>query len=254
MIEGWNRIRRAMPQFQWRPTSHPMDQKVLNLKRAIRNALVDVAVGKLRSSRRVHLAYSGGVDSTLLLYLLCSAGVPVVAHTLAGDEDNLDLGHARRVLARLQVSHMVYIRSGVSGDVTESNRVLGRESDRPDNYYILMQAIASHSDAVIDGDCIDELLGGYYTHRGPDVAAFHRHMKEMVPKHLVALHRCSNEFGVTVHLPYADKKVLACCRAFDFPELADQTHRKKPMYEMARQMDIPSHVLDRKKMGLCSAL
>ena len=254
MIEDWNRICRALSRLQWRPTAHPTDEKIKALMQAIREALVEVSVAILQSSGRVHLAYSGGVDSTLLLYLLHGAGVPITAHTLVGDEDHPDLTHARKVLTSLGVNHTVHIRTVTPEDVTESNRVLNREAEQPDNYYLLMRAIAPHSNAVVCGDCIDELLGGYYAHRGPDVAAFHRHMNEVVPKHLQALHRCSQGFGVTVYEPYANKKVLVCCRAFAFPELADQTHRKMPMYKMAEQVGVPSHVILRKKMGLVSAV
>ncbi|KKK76045.1 hypothetical protein LCGC14_2867610, partial [marine sediment metagenome] len=47
--------------------------------------------------------------------------------------------------------------------------------------------------------------------------------------------------------------VMAAAAAFAVPEMVDAEHRKKPVYEIARRLGVPSGVLDRRKYGLVSA-
>jgi len=206
---------------------------------------------------RVHLALSGGVDSTLLLYKLLEHGLPVTAHTMAASEESLDLVHAHMAItaARGDVEHEVHLVRVSEDDVRRSNRLLEMKQDRPDNYLMLMRAISPYTRDLLCGDCIDEMAGGYYQHQeSPTHEVFRGLMEELVPRHLTPLHLCSSFHNVRVYLPYADERVVALCQRFALAELVTTDGRKRPIYELARRAGVPRAILERRKRGLISAL
>ena len=247
--------------------------KIKALDAAITDA-VGQACAAFDRGGAVHLTYSGGVDSSIILYKMAKAGVSVVAHTMAKTVRHPDLVHAKSVVAamrerKLDVKHVAHILSPSPQDIAESNHLLDGSEDRPDNYYMLMKVLASHTSRVVSCDCIDELLGGYHMHRDPRryfphhdadadltanrLVALRYYLSRLRPDHLEQLRTCSDHFGITVHLPYGDAGVMAAAAAFAVPEMVDAEHRKKPVYEIARRLGVPSGVLDRRKYGLVSA-
>lgn len=252
MIDDYDRIHNGLKSFEWEKS---WEDKVDALDKAVTNSLRDIAPRAMVDGR-VHLSLSGGVDSTLLLYKLLVLGFPVTAHTMVGGKKHLDLTYAEDVVEDTSedIRHEVHIIKPCPEDIEESNRVTGQTTHRPDNYFYLMRAVAKHTNKLVSGDVIDELLGGYYNHLGPDVEAFPYYLDMLIPRHLKPLDQCSTAMGVQVFLPYASEEVMACCRVFRFDELVDENQRKRPMYKMARKAGISVGILDRRKLGLVSAL
>lgn len=243
--------------FEWasEPGPMPYEEKVHALEVALDASVKDTAWRATKPHGRVHLHLSGGVDSTLLLYKFVASGFPVVAHTMVSHDDHPDLVHAREAVQGLSgdIRHQVHIVQPTDADLESSNRLTGTDSDRPDNYYLLLREVAQHTNQAVGGDVIDELLGGYYAHReGPE--AFPRFLGELESNHLDPLKTCSNAFGVTMYLPYSSVAVMQACSSFHHSELVFGNERKRPLYEVARRAGVPESILTRRKMGLVSAV
>jgi len=256
MIDDRARIFDQLSTFDWKPTSDHFATKLQALDLALSHAVRDIGLRCISEEPRVHLSFSGGVDSTLLLYKLVGHGFPVTAHTMAATEENPDLVHAREVVSQMEgdVEHKVHMRSFTDEDVQRSNRILRQEKERPDNYLMLMEMLSKHTREIISGDCIDELTGGYYKHQGGEPKIFRELLGQVIPNHLTPLNRCSSYYRVRVHLPYAAKAVLQACGEFAFDELVGETERKKPIVALATREGVPWKVVGRRKRGLVSAL
>lgn len=256
-----------------RETRQSTAEKIAAFDKAVSDA-VRSACSAFDSETRVHLTYSGGVDSSIALYKMADAGVSVTAHTMANAQRHPDLVHARSVTDLLRqrgcdIVHAVHILSPRPHDTAESNRLLGANDDHPDNYYMLMKVLAPHTKMVVSSDCIDELLGGYHMHRDPAsffplhdagasvvanrLAALRHYLSLLVPEHLAPMQAFSEHFGVDVILPYGAAGVMSACESFAVSEMVDDRARKKPVYEIASRLGLPSEVLTRRKYGLVSA-
>ena len=118
-----------------------------------------------------------------------------------------------------------------------------------------MREVSAYTDTVVSGDCIDELLGGYYDHLPPaGERAFRRRLADLIPGHLEPLEACSSAFGVRVLLPYGDTEFMRACSVFGFNEMVAGRERKRPVYDLARRHGVMEGVLLRRKRGLVSAL
>lgn len=256
MIDGRDNLFDRIRAFNWKPTPQSYEAKLRWLDVQINEAVRGVGTRVIEKEPRVHLAFSGGVDSTLLLYKLVDRGFPVTVHTMVATEDNPDLVYARKAVAAVNgdIHHRVHFRAVTPDDVRRSNRILGTESGRPDNYLLLMEALSGYTQEVVCGDCIDELLGGYYRHSEGTPEVFRELLDGLIPNHLVPLDRCSSHAQIRVHLPYATRAVMAACSEFAFDELVGEQTRKRPVCDLARREGVPLGNIGRRKRGLVSAL
>lgn len=228
----------------------------------------------------VHLCFSGGCDSTVMLYLLVAQGFSVIAHTICATPKHPDVLYAKLAIEKLnsdRVTHVVHEVAASDDDVHQSNQILQQHSDRADNYYILLKTLKAYTNFLVNCDCIDELTGGYYSHQRPDGNYYSHqrpdgnygvdnnteedrrvklvyHLGRLIPDHLFIFQRMSEHFGMTVYLPYGDAGVMTAAARYSVSELVDGQTRKKPMCLLARTLNVPEDVIVRKKLGLCSAL
>lgn len=257
MIDDRQRIFEQFRTFNWGPSHQSFGMKLGLLEDALTAVTKDIGERCLGHGPRVHLALSGGVDSTLLLYKFLEHGFPVTAHTMVASEENPDFIHAGIAVSQApgDVQHEIHFREATEEETRRSNHFLGMEKDRPDNYLLLMEEIAKLTRVIVCGDCIDEMMGGYYRHRdAPTKDTFQDLMGQLVPNHLSPLDRCSSLYRVWVFLPYADERVVGVCRRFHFMELVIDGERKKPICELARKVGVPEEIVVRRKRGLVSAL
>ena len=233
MIVDWDRIRETFGQWSWLPGSDGHgDRRQAEFERAVRGAVTRFPF----LDDPVHLALSGGVDSSVLLFAFAMAGRSVVAHTLVAP-CNPDTEFARvavrAALARgFGVSHVEHLAGGCK------------------DVYELSTGMVEPGRMLVTGDCIDEMLGGYYGHLEDPKGAFERYMSRLVPDHLEIHRRCSNSAGVTVWLPFAEPDVVSACRAFPLRERLCDGERKVPMSVLARSLGVPDEIVRRRKIGL----
>lgn len=257
----------------------PLEKRVGDLNSAIDNSIYEAGNSILKEQDRIHLAYSGGVDSTIALTTLINQGFPVTIHTIAGKETHPDMIYASEFASELinsgkNILHKKYLIKESQENIKKANQILRTEFEegrinKSENYYELLNAIKPATSNLVCCDCIDELLGGYYAHIDPsnlpvyDEAktleenrefALKYFMDGLIPNHLRILDVFSKHFGIDVWLPYGDEKVMKVAENFSVNELVDNENRKKPVSAVARIKNIPESIINRRKYGLVCAL
>ncbi len=272
MIKGKNKLFNEIKNYSLKKNNSDYNDKVDLLENAISNSVDTI----LRKNSQIHLAYSGGVDSSLILLKILRQSKlrhPVIAHTI-GARNEPDIVYSKKFIKELKkryinLFHNIHIMKISKDDINKSNEILRVNQDFPDNYYMLMKTISSYTKKIVCCDCIDELLGGYHAHRNPEkyfpnydpkkdlkenrAEALKYYMSKLIPEHLSILDSFSSHFSTDVLLPYGNKEVINCCSKFSINELVDHTNRKKPIYEIAKRNNIPKEILERRKYGLVSA-
>lgn len=272
MIKGKNKLFNEIRNYSFEKDNSDYSNKVNLLENAINNSVNNI----LKENSQVHLAYSGGVDSSLILIKILRQskfGHSIIAHTI-GSKDEPDILYSKKFIKELKgtyrnLYHNIHIMKISKEEIDKSNEILGVNQDFPDNYYMLMKAISSYTKKIVCCDCIDELLGGYHAHRNPKKyflnyeskksleenknEALKHFMSKLIPEHLSILDKFSSHFNIDVYLPYGDKEVINCCKKFSVDELVDGTDRKKPIYEIAKRNEVSQEILERRKYGLVSA-
>lgn len=220
------------------------------LESAVKASLNAVCEDILAKQSKVHIALSGGVDSSTLLFLMLREGFPVVAHTIASSEIHPDMHYATLLTKELGIGHERHI--------FKSNKDVSK-------YYLLFDSMARSTKRIVCGDCIDELLGGYYAHRDPTklciyddsiplvenrLLALEYYMSRLFEDHLMEQNIASERCGVEVYLPYAAKGVFENASKFAVEELVDDCDRKKPLLAIALKNGVPYNVVHRRKFGL----
>jgi len=261
-------------------TSPGYNAKLDLLESAIDDAIKEICQKILSSgSELLHLGYSGGVDSSLILVKMLEhfEGHPVVAHTIGAKKDFPDIVYSERFIKHLKntnlnLIHNVHIMQVSDKDTRELNRILCGDMNYPSNYYMLMKAISPicpETGQIVSCDIIDELMGGYYAHRNPEklpcfdpqrsivenrLLALGHFMENLIKNHLSILDAMSSYFNVEVFLPYGSEGVMNCASMFNVTEMVDDAERKKPIYALAKRNGVAKYILERRKYGLCSAM
>lgn len=211
-----------------------------------------VALGRCLAqfpSGKVALALSGGLDSSVLATVLAQNGVDFTPVTIAGMDDHPDVVHAKILTQHMGLTdkHIVRIVSRTT------------ETDMYDILFRTMHALNFHN--VICGDCIDEMLGGYWPHQSAKSflngqfsrkAIFKRFWQELRPKHLNPLNQYATQHGVSVALPYlAAKEKLV---TIPMTQRVNSRARKIIMRRLAVRLGIPAEIIQRPKYGLVNIL
>lgn len=243
VIRGYSALQISLSHLQWGTSKSPYLVKLEILSNALECTLQSM---KSLVGDPLHLALSGGMDSTLLLYRLLRMAHSVEAHTMANTEQHPDMAYARMAVLEAPKKipwhqHIVTPPSEVGQDVS-------------DLYIPLMQKVSKFTTEILCGDCIDELLGGYYSHQTEGESELAARKNRLIPEHLDRLDAASSRFGVGVWLPYGNPEVIRACSQFTFSELVDSETRKRPLYDLAAQIGVPTRIRLRRKYGLCSAL
>jgi len=257
----------------------PLEKRVNDLNSAIDDSIYKTGNSILRKQDRIHLAYSGGVDSTIVLTTLINLGFPVTIHTIAGEETHPDMTYASKFASELinggkNILHKRYLIKESQENIEKANQILEAEFEegkinKSENYYELLNTIKPSTSNLVCCDCIDELLGGYYAHIDPSnlpiynrtktleenrESALNYFMDGLIPNHLRILDIFSKHFGINIWLPYGDEKVMKAAENFSINELVDNENRKKPISAVARIKNIPESIINRRKYGLVCAL
>lgn len=195
------------------------------------------------------LSFSGGLDSSVMLYYLSRNRAKVRAWTIGLSEDHPDVVYSRRI-AKLfgNVEHTVFIPTRDDIELaTMDNDLPGDEAVR-----LFYGLYGSHGSSIIACDGVDELMCGYYDHqRCPSYDTFFHHLRALRPEHLLPLHE--NSGNIRVYLPYLDFRFASSLLSTPIDNKVDSSNRKKLMVELASGK-LPDDAINRWKYGFCDAL
>jgi len=201
------------------------------------------------------LSFSGGVDSSLLLYYLCQIFQRIEIFTMGASEAHPDIMFAKDVVEQYKrrffhVSFEHHIRYPTEGEIKDTGGKEGFLGDKTvQSFY---KFVAEQTDKIIAGDVIDEYTCGYYAHMAnPTEEVYYNHIRRLQKNHLVPLN--ANSDKVKVWLPYADEEIIAMLSQIPIKDKVDCVTRKKIIMEMAKGK-VPDDVILRRKYGFCDAL
>jgi len=190
-----------------------------------------------------HLAYSGGIDSTILLHLLTEIHGEVFTYTIASREDHPDLLFARLGSEFYNSSSIEFI---VNPTHKESDESMGDNAVRQ-----FFEETGLYTNEIICGDGIDEFMCGYYKHSDVSQETYEYFLSWLLPYHLIPLNNSS--MYNNVFLPYLDDEIVCMNRNARLQDKVDSKNRKRLVVKVAEHLGIPSEIIERNKYGFCDA-
>lgn len=222
----------------WKNIGQPIDLK------KIEDTILEVLSGISCNS----LSFSGGLDSSLLLYFMAKIHKKINAFTIGLSDEHPDVKYAEMMADKYpQVMHKIYIPwpDKIKRE-QHPGQSLGDTAVR-----LFYGFVSDHTDGIIAGDGVDEFMCGYYAHqKNPNEEIYYTHMRQLNKEHLIPLDRNSGD--VKVYLPFLDNKLVLLLSQIPIVEKVDVNHRKKLMIEMAIGK-IPDEIIERRKYGFCDA-
>ncbi len=190
-----------------------------------------------------HLAYSGGVDSTILLCLMSDIYDEVNTYTISSREDNKDVCFARIGSDVYKNNHHEFI---VKPTKKETDKFTGDNAVRQ-----LFENVSKFTDKIVCGDGIDEFMCGYNKHKDLTFNTYFKFLKELLPNHLIPLN--INSGNVKVFLPYIDDRMVYITKNISLTEKVDSLARKKIIVDIAKYLNINEEIIYRQKYGFVDA-
>jgi len=213
--------------------------------REIEDSLLDV----LRGLDCPFLSFSGGVDSTLMLYLMLEVYPSVNTFAIGLSNKHRDIYYSNKVASLLpSVHHHIYIPQGIEIEKEK------REGDYPgdDAVRLFYKFVSNHTDRIIACDGIDEFMCGYFRHQDkPSEDTYYDILSKLRDEQLIPLN--DNSGKVNVYLPYIDERIITILSQIPVSRKVDIHSRKKVLIELAQKY-IPKFVIERRKYGMCDAL
>jgi len=223
------------------------------------------AVKETVSDKKVGVAFSGGVDSTLLAKLVKDMGYDVHLLTI-GFQDSHDINFAKEVNQILNFPHSI---SEIDPEKFKEVSQKINQTIKSDNlswnensiafYYVAELAQKNGLKTVVTANGIDELFCGYNSYReaiekGEDEVVKMMNDKLKNEKEMmVAINAVTAEFGVTMIQPFLLPNFIEYAKKIPISEKIhgpDDMQRKHPIRELAMDYGIPEIVAQKQKKAL----
>jgi len=205
--------------------------------------IIDIIYDILKDIEVFDLAYSGGIDSTLILSLLSEIGKPISTYTISTREDHPDIQFACIGSSSFKSKHKEFI---VQETTKETDKFKGDNVVRQ-----FFENVQIHTNSIINCDGIDEFMCGYYDHIPESQERYYYYLSRLLPDHLIPLDK--NSGGVKVYLPYLDDRLINILRNITLREKIANNIRKRIMVDIASYRNIPEVIINRNKYGFCDA-
>ncbi|KKM60628.1 hypothetical protein LCGC14_1539930 [marine sediment metagenome] len=205
--------------------------------------IIEVLYEVLKRLNVNHLAYSGGIDSTIMLAVMCKIFDEVHTYTISSRKDHPDVLFARRGSKIYNTDHREFI---VHPTWRETDIFEGDNAVRQ-----LFELLSDYTDRIICCDGIDEFMCGYYDHQENTIERYSYYLSRLLPDHLVVLN--DNSSNTEVFLPYLDKRLVDIFRGISLFDKVDKKNRKKVILKIAVELGITEDIIYRNKYGFVDA-
>jgi len=196
------------------------------------------------------LAYSGGIDSTLILLLLFKLykyDEPVNTYTISNRKNHPDIKFAKLGSSFFKSNHTEFI---IKETKEKTDIFLGDNCVRQ-----FFEQVSLYTDKIICCDGIDEFMCGYYDHISGPQDRYHHYLSRLLPDHLIPLDKNSGK--VEVYLPYLDDRLINVLSSIRISKKTFGSIRKKIMIDIAyyynQNNSFPESIIMRNKYGFCDA-
>ena len=223
------------------------------------------AVKETVTDKKIGVAFSGGVDSTLLAKLVKDMGYD--AHLLTiGFRDSHDINFAKEVNQLLNFPHSISeIDPEKFKEVSDKIHQIIKSDNLSWNensiafYYVAELAQKNGLRTVVTANGIDELFCGYNSYREAIEKGVDEVVKMMNDKlknekeMMVAINAVTAEFGVTMIQPFLLPNFIEYAKKIPVSEKIhgqDDMQRKHPIRELAMDYGVPEVAAQKQKKAL----
>jgi len=223
------------------------------------------AVKETVTDKKIGVAFSGGVDSTLLAKLVKDMGHDIHLLTI-GFQDSHDINFAKEVNQILNFPHSI---SEIDPEKFKEVSQKINQTIKSDNlswnensiafYYVAELAQKNGLKTVVTANGIDELFCGYNSYReaiekGEDEVVKMMNDKLKNEKEMmVAINAVTAEFGVTMIQPFLLPNFIEYAKKIPVSEKIhgqDDMQRKHPIRELAMDYGVPEVAAQKQKKAL----
>jgi len=223
------------------------------------------AVKETVTDKKIGVAFSGGVDSTLLAKLVKDMGYDIHLLTI-GFQDSHDINFAKEVNQLLNFPHSISeIDPEKFKEVSDKIHRIIKSDNLSWNensiafYYVAELAQKNGLKTVVTANGIDELFCGYNSYReaiekGEDEVVKMMNDKLKNEKEMmVAINAVTAEFGVTMIQPFLLPNFIEYAKKIPISEKIhgpDDMQRKHPIRELAMDCGVPEVAAQKQKKAL----
>ena len=223
------------------------------------------AVKETVTDKKIGVAFSGGVDSTLLAKLVKDMGYDIHLLTI-GFQDSHDINFAKEVNQILNFPHSISeIDPEKFKEVSQKINQIIKSDNLSWNensiafYYVAELAQKNGLRTVVTANGIDELFCGYNSYReaiekGEDEVVKMMNDKLKNEKEMmVAINAVTAEFGVTMIQPFLLPNFIEYAKKIPVSEKIhgpDDMQRKHPIRELAMDYGVPEVAAQKQKKAL----
>ena len=237
-----------------------MDETYQKLFDYIKNAISETVPGK-----KIGIAYSGGVDSTLISKICHDMDYDITLLTIGFPESH-DILFAKEVNELLKYSHHVLeidsetfptICKKINQTIQTEN--LSWNENSIAFYYVSKLAKSLDLDTVVTANGIDELFCGYNAYReafSEGESRIHQVMDEKLEnelKMMKAVNLVASEFDVKILQPLLHSKFIDYAKTIPISEKihdSEDIYRKHIIRKLASQIDVPEISCNKRKKAL----
>ncbi|HUU39572.1 MAG TPA: asparagine synthase-related protein [Desulfatiglandales bacterium] len=193
-----------------------------------------------------NLAFSGGLDSSLLLHCLSMIHNKVRAFTIGLSENHPDVLFSKLLIKNYQnIEHIIYIPTRM--EINKEKKDIKFEGD--DAVKLFYKFVSRYTNNIIAGDGLDEFMCGYYIHQSnPNEQTYYKYISKLQKEQLRPLNKKSGK--VKVYLPYLDEKLIYLYSQIPISDKVDKNGRKK-IIQMIAKSKLPEEIIKRRKYGFC---
>ena len=226
---------------------------------------IKTSISKTIKVKKIGIAFSGGVDSTLLSKICSDMNFDVTLLTIGFSESH-DILFAKHVNQFLKYPHHVL---EIDPEMFSSVSLKINQTIKTDNlswnenciafHYVSKLANSLDLDTVITANGIDELFCGYNAYReafsGGEsqinevmIAKLDNELKMMKAVNLIA-----SEFGVKISQPLLSEKFIKYAKTIPISEKihnSDDLYRKHIIRKLAREVNVPELSYTKRKKAL----
>jgi asparagine synthase (glutamine-hydrolysing) len=237
-----------------------MDEMNEKLLENIKNSVFETV-----KEKKIGVAFSGGVDSTLISKICSDMNYDITLLTIGFPESH-DILFAKEVNEHLKYPHHVLeidsdTFSGISSKINQTIKTdnLSWNENCIAFYYVSKLANSLGLDTVVTANGVDELFCGYNAYREAFSGGESQINKVMLAKldnelkMMKAVNSVSSEFGVRILQPLLSQKFIEYAKTVPVSEKihdSEDLYRKHIIRKLASEINVPEISCTKRKKAL----